>query len=42
LFGDRTFEYEEVGTPMVVLANAAWFVAAPGIVAVRYRKLQAV
>ena len=42
LFGDRTFEYEEVGSPMVVLANAVWFATGAAIVAVRYRKLQAV
>jgi ABC-2 type transport system permease protein len=42
LFGDRTFEYEEVGTPMVVLANAAWLVGGAAVVALRYRKLQAV
>ena len=42
LFGDRTFEYEAVGSPMVVLANAVWFATGAAIVAVRYRKLQAV
>ena len=42
LFGDRTFEYEEIGSPMVVLANAVWFATGAAIVAVRYRKLQAV
>ena len=42
LFGDRTFEYEDVATSAVVLANAAWFAAGAAVVAIRYRKLQAV
>jgi ABC-2 type transport system permease protein len=42
LFGDRTPEYEELGTPMVALANLGWFAGGAAVVAVRYRKLQAV
>ena len=42
LFGDRTPEYLDLGTPMVVLANRAWFAGGASIVGVRYRKLQAV
>lgn len=42
LFGDRTFEYESISTPFVVAANLAWFAAGAGLVAARYRKLQAV
>lgn len=42
MFGDRTFEFEQVGTPMVVGANVAWFAAGAAVVAARYRKLQAV
>lgn len=42
LFGARTTEYEDVGTPMVVLANAAWFAGGVAVVAARYRKMQAV
>lgn len=42
LFGDRTFEYEDISTPFVVAANLAWFAGGAGLVAARYRKLQAV
>lgn len=42
MFGDRTVEFERVGTPLVVGANVAWFAAGAAVVAARYRKLQAV
>lgn len=42
MFGDRTPEYEDIGTPLVVVANLAWVAAGAGVVAARYRKLQAV
>lgn len=42
MFGDRTVEYEDIGTPMVVLANLAWLGGGAAVVAARYRKLQAV
>lgn len=42
LFGDRTIEYDDIGTPLVVLANLAWVLGGAAVVAVRYRKLQAV
>jgi ABC-2 type transport system permease protein len=42
MFGDRTPEYEELGTPLVVLGNLAWFVGGAAVIAARYRKLQAV
>lgn len=42
MFGDTTFEYEDVSTWAVALANLGWFVAGAGVVAVRYRKLEAV
>jgi ABC-2 type transport system permease protein len=42
LWGDRTFEYDEVGTLPVALANLAWVVLGAGVVAYRYRKLSAV
>lgn len=42
LFGDRTVEYDDIGTPLVVLANLAWVLGGAGVVALRYRKLQAV
>lgn len=42
MFGDRTVEYDDLGTPVVVLANIGWMVGGASIVAVRYRKLQAV
>lgn len=42
MFGDRTFEYEDIGTLPVVAANLAWFAGGVAVVAARYRKLQAV
>lgn len=42
LFGDRTPEYDQIGTPVVVLANLAWLAGGAGVVAARYRKLQGV
>ena len=42
LFGDRSGDYDEIGTPLVLLANLGWFVGGAGVVAARYRKLQAV
>ena len=42
LFGDRTFEYEGIGTPALMGANVAWFAAGAAVVAARYRKLEAV
>lgn len=42
LFGDRTDEYRSVSTLAVIGANAAWFFSGAGVVAARYRKLEAV
>lgn len=42
LFGSRTTEYEDVSTPLVLAANVGWLAAAAGVVAARYRKLEAV
>lgn len=42
LFGDRTSEYEDLGTAEVVLANLVWFLGGAAVVAARYRKLEAV
>jgi ABC-2 type transport system permease protein len=42
MFGDRTVEYDEVSTPLVLAANAAWLIVGAAVVAARYRKLQAV
>lgn len=42
LFGGRSYEYTEVGTPAVVLADLAWFVVPCAVIAARYRKLSAV
>jgi ABC-2 type transport system permease protein len=42
LFGDRTSEYDDIGTAEVVLANLVWFLGGAAVVAARYRKLEAV
>jgi len=42
LFGDRTPEFGDIGTPAVIAANLAWFGAGLGTIIARYRKLGAV
>ena len=42
MFGDRSTEYEAVGTWAVAAANAAWLLLPSGVVALRYRNLAAV
>ncbi|MEL6890009.1 MAG: ABC transporter permease [Actinomycetota bacterium] len=42
LFGDRTFEYEDVPTLQVMLANLGWTAAGLGTIVTRYRSLAAV
>jgi ABC-2 type transport system permease protein len=42
LFGDRSAEYERVGTPAVVGACAAWLAAGVAMIVARYRRLAAV
>lgn len=42
LFGDRTTEYVDIGTPALVAANVAWFAGGAAVVAARYRRLEAV
>ena len=42
MFGDRSTEYESVGTWAVAAANAAWLLLPSGVVALRYRNLAAV
>ncbi len=42
MFGDRTVEYDTVSTPLVLAGNAVWLIGGAAVVAVRYRKLQAV
>jgi ABC-2 type transport system permease protein len=42
MFGDRSEEFVDVSTPLVVAAGVAWFVLPSIVVALRYRKLSAV
>lgn len=42
LFGDRTYEYRDVGTPAVLGAELGWLLAGAAVVAARYRKLEGV
>jgi ABC-2 type transport system permease protein len=42
LFGDRSADYREIGTPLVFLAAAGWTALGAGLVTLRYRKLAAV
>jgi hypothetical protein len=41
-FGDRTIDYSDVSTPMVVLGSAAWLAAGAAAIVARYRRLAAV
>lgn len=42
LFGDRTYEYASVSTAAVVGANVGWLCIGAAVVAMRYRRLEAV